>query len=145
MLGSGENMMPSIDAIEYGYVHTIDLPFEEAVNRTEAALEAEGFGVLCQIDIQAKLKEKLGIDFPRHTILGTCNPPLSHQALQEQINLGLLLPCNAVVYERGSQIHVGMVDAVKMLSVVGNPHMEKLAKPVTDSLRGVVDSVAECT
>ena len=64
MLGSGENMMPSIDAIEYGYVHTIDLPFEEAVNRTEAALEAEGFGVLCQIDIQAKLKEKLGIDFP---------------------------------------------------------------------------------
>ena len=77
--------------------------------------------MLCQIDIQAKLKEKLGIDFPRYTILGACNPPLAHQALQEEINLGLLLPCNAVVYERGSQIHVGMVDAVKMLSVVGIP------------------------
>jgi uncharacterized protein (DUF302 family) len=138
-------MMPSTKAIEYGYVRTIGLPFEEAVKRTEAALKAEGFGVLCQIDIQAKLKEKLGIDFPRYTILGACNSALAHQALQEEINLGLLLPCNAVVYERGGQIHIGVVDAVKMLSVVGNPQMEKLAKQVTDSLRRVVDSVAERT
>jgi uncharacterized protein (DUF302 family) len=136
-------MMPSPNAIEYGYVRTTGLSFEEAVKRTEAALKAEGFGVLYQIDIQAKLKEKLGIDFPRYTILGACNPPLAHQALQEEINLGLLLPCNAVVYDRGGQIHVAVVDAVKMLSVVGNPEMEKLARQVTQSLRCVVDSVAE--
>jgi uncharacterized protein (DUF302 family) len=140
---SEKRMMPSSNAIEYGYVRTIGLPFEEAVKRTEAALKAEGFGVLSQIDIQAKLKEKLGIDFPRYTILGACNPALAHQALENEINLGLLLPCSAVVYERDDQIHVGVVDAVTMLSVVGNPEVEKLARQVTQSLRRVVDSVAE--
>jgi uncharacterized protein (DUF302 family) len=126
---------------EYGYVATVDLPFEDAVARMEAGLKNEGFGILCKIDIQAKLKEKLGVEFPRYVILGACNPPLAYQALQEEINLGLLLPCNAVVYERNGQVHVGVVDAEKMLSVVGNPGMEQMARDVNKKLRSVVNNI----
>ena len=134
--------MQAADTIQYGYVREVALPFEKAVAKTEAALKAEGFGVLCQIDIQAKLKEKLGVDFPRYVILGACNPPIAHQALQHEINLGLLLPCNVVVYEQGQKVRVGAVDAVKLLSVVGNPAMEGMARQVNEKLRRVVDSVA---
>jgi uncharacterized protein (DUF302 family) len=126
---------------EYGYVARVDLPFEDAVARMEAGLKNEGFGVLCKIDIQAKLKEKLGVDFPRYVILGACNPPLAYQALQQEINLGLLLPCNAVVYEWNGQVHVGVVDAEKMLSVVGNPGMEDMARDVNRKLRRVVNNI----
>jgi uncharacterized protein (DUF302 family) len=119
----------------------VDLPFEDAVARLEACLKNEGFSVLCKIDIQAKLKEQLGVDFPRYVILGACNPPLAYQALQEEINLGLLLPCNTVVYEQDGQVHVGAVDAAKMLSVVGSPAMEPMARDVNERLRRAVDSV----
>jgi len=128
---------------EYGYVVTVALPFEDAVARMEAGLKNEGFGVLCKIDIQAKLKEKLGVEFPRYVILGACNPPLAYQALQEEINLGLLLPCNAVVYEHNGQVHVGVVDAEKMLSVVGNPGMEQMARDVNRKLRSVVNNIVQ--
>ncbi len=128
--------------MEYGYVRPAQLSFEDAIARTEAALKAEGFGVLCQIDIQAKLREKLGVDFPRYVILGACNPPLAHRALSEEFNLGLLLPCNAVVYERDGQVSVGVVDAEKMLSIVGNPGMADMARQVNQKLRRVVDTVA---
>ncbi len=134
--------MQAARPLEYGYVSTVDLPFEDAVARLEARLKDEGFGVLCMIDIQAKMKEKLGVEFPRYVILGACNPPVAHQALQEEINLGLLLPCNAVVYEHGGRVHVGAVDAVRMLSVVGNPAMEPMAREVNDRLRRAVNRVA---
>jgi uncharacterized protein (DUF302 family) len=128
--------------IEYGFIAAVDLPFEEAVTRLEAGLKQEGFGVLCHIDIQAKLKEKLGVEFPRYVILGACNPPLAHQALRQEINLGLLLPCNAVVYERDGRVYAGVVDAAKMLSVVGNPAMEEMARGVNEKLRRALNSVA---
>jgi uncharacterized protein (DUF302 family) len=134
--------MQAASAIQYGYVRDVALPFEEAIAKTEAALKAEGFGVLCHIDIQAKLKEKLGVDFPRYVILGACNPPIAHQALQQEINLGLLLPCNVVVYEQGEEVRVGAVDAVKLLSVVGNAAVEGMARQVNEKLRRAVDSVA---
>lgn len=128
---------------EYGYVARVDLPFEDAVARMEAGLKNEGFGILCKIDIQAKLKEKLGVEFPRYVILGACNPPLAYKTLQEEINLGLLLPCNAVVYERNGQVYVGVVDAEKMLSVVGNPGMEQMARDVNKKLRSVVNNIVQ--
>jgi len=137
--------MQAANTIQYGYVRTVNQPFEEAVRRAEAALKNEGFGVLCQIDIRAKLKEKLGVEFPRYVILGACNPPLAHHALQAEINLGLLLPCNAVVYEQGEEVRVGVVDAVKMLSVVGNPGMEEMARQVNEKLRRAVDNVVAPT
>jgi uncharacterized protein (DUF302 family) len=128
---------------DYGYVRTVPFSFFEAVAKTEEALKNEGFGVLCQIDIQAKLKEKLGVDFPRYVILGACNPPLAHDALRQEINLGLLLPCNAIVYEEAGKVWVGAVDAVKMLSVVGRPEMDSMARGVNEKLRRAVDSLAQ--
>ncbi len=126
----------------YGYVRPVSAGFDTAVDRAEAALKAEGFGVLCRIDIQAKMKEKLGVDFPRYIILGACNPVLAHQALEAEVNLGLLLPCNVVVYEREGRVLVGAVDAAKMLSIVGRPEMEPLANEVNAKLRRAVDAVA---
>ena len=127
---------------QYGYLATADLPFGEAVVRLETALRNEGFGVLCNIDIQAKMKEKLGVDMPRYVILGACNPPIANKALQEELNLGLLLPCNAVVYESGGEVHIGVVDAEKMLSIVGNPTMQDMAKEVNERLRRAVDNAS---
>ena len=130
---------------EYGYVVCVAHSFEDAVALLEAGLKNEGFGVLCRIDIQAKLKEKLGVEFPRYLILGACNPPLAYRALQEEIDLGLLLPCNTVVYERDGQVYVGAVDAAKMLSVAGNPAMEPMARDVNERLRRVVNGVKGIT
>jgi len=127
--------------LKYGYVRPVAMSFEDALAGMEAALKAEGFGVLCQIDIQAKLKEKLGLTFPRYVILGACNPPLAHQALEQEIDLGLLLPCNAVIYEKDGRVWAGAVDAAKMLSVVGNPEMSSMAEEVNGKLRRVVDSL----
>ena len=125
----------------YGYLRTVPLSFDEAVQKAEESLKKEGFGVLCSIDIQGKLKEKLGVDFPRYVILGACNPPLAHHALNEEINLGLLLPCNVIVYEGEGRVKVGAVDAVKMLSVVGKEAMEPLATEVNAKLRRAVDNI----
>jgi len=87
---------------KYGFSKTIDIPYEEAVEKTRAALKEEGFGVLSEIDIKEKLKEKLDVDFRKYVILGACNPPLAYKTLQQEINIGLLLPCNIIVYESGS-------------------------------------------
>ena len=135
-------IMQTTETIEYGYVRETALGFEDAVTHLEAALKSEGCGVLCQIDMQAKFKEKLGVEFPQYLILGVCNPPVAYQALRQEINLGLLLPCNAVVYEDGARIHVGVLDVAKRLSATGNPAMEGMAREVDEKLRRAVDSVA---
>jgi uncharacterized protein (DUF302 family) len=124
--------------IPYGFRRELDVPFEEAVRLTRDALATEGFGVLCEIDIKEKLKEKLGIDFRKYVILGACNPPLAFEALQEEIDLGLLLPCNVVVYEQDSRAVVGAIDAAKMMSVVGNEKLNKTAQLVNEKLRRVI-------
>jgi uncharacterized protein (DUF302 family) len=134
--------MPISTTSAYGDVRQTKLSFDEAVLQLESALKKEGFGVLCQIDIQAKLKEKLGVESPRYVILGACNPPIAHQALQEDVNLGLLLPCNAIVYERDGSVYAGVVDASKMLSITGHPQMEPLAHEVNGRLRRALDAVA---
>ena len=124
--------------IGYGFTKTLDLPFAEAVARAREALATEGFGVLCEIDIRAKLREKLGVEFPNYVILGACNPPLAHRALQEEIGLGLLLPCNVAVWEQDGRTTVAAIDAAKMMSVVGNPNLEFAAREVNDKLRRVI-------
>ena len=83
----------------YGFSKTVNVPYKEAIEKARAALKNEGFGVLCEIDIKEKLKEKLGVDFRNYMILSACNPALAYQTLQEEINIGLLLPCNVIVYE----------------------------------------------
>jgi uncharacterized protein (DUF302 family) len=125
----------------YGYGRTLDLPFDAAVQRARNSLKSEGFGILCEIDIREKLKEKLGVDFDNYIILGACNPPLAYQALQQEMNIGLLLPCNVVVYEKNGKAFAAAVDAAKMLSVVENSALESTAAQVNERLRRVIDNL----
>ncbi len=129
---------------KYGFSNTVDIPYEEAVEKTRAALKAEGFGVLCEIDIKEKLKEKLGVDFRRYVILGACNPPLAYKTLQEDLEIGLLLPCNVIVYEADdtNKSVVSAVDAKAMLSVVGNnATLDQVASEVNERLGRVISSL----
>ena len=132
---------PQRQPSKYGFTKAIDVPYAEAVEKARAALQAEGFGVLCEIDIKEKLKEKLGVDFRNYVILGACNPPLAYETLQQEINIGLLLPCNVIVYEENGRTVVSAVDAARMLSVVGNPKLESTAAAVNEKLRRVIDSL----
>lgn len=130
-----------VTTIGYGFRRELEIPFDQAVQLTRDALAGEGFGVLCEIDIKEKLKEKLGVDFRNYLILGACNPPLAYEALQEEIDLGLLLPCNVVVYEKDSKVAVGVIDAAKMMSVVGNENLNTTAQTVNEKLRRVIDAL----
>jgi len=126
---------------KYGFSKTVDVPYQEAVENVRAALQEEGFGVLTEIDIKEKLKEKLGVDFRNYVILGACNPPLAYKTLQQEINIGLLLPCNVIVYEadEAGKSVVAAIDARTMLSVVGgNATLDAVATEVNEKLKRVV-------
>jgi uncharacterized protein (DUF302 family) len=118
---------------------TTTLPFANAVERVRAELKTEGFGVLCEIDVQATLREKLGAEGEPYLILGACNPTLAHQALQAEPDLGVLLPCNVVVYERRGETHISAIDPEKMLSIVDNDELQPVAAEVKQRLSAVVD------
>lgn len=129
---------------KYGFSRTIDASFDDAAERTREALKAEGFGVLSEIRLDEKLKEKLGVDFRRYVILGACNPPLAYKTLQQDINIGLLLPCNVVVYETEDkdQSVVAAIDAKAMLSVIGdNPAVDEVAREVNERLHRVIEQI----
>ncbi len=109
--------------------------YDEALARVPEALKSEGFGVLTEIDIQGTLKQKLGVDFRRYKILGACNPPFAHAALQADLVAGLLLPCNVVVYEDDDGRAVVMaVDPTRTVAALGNPKLAKLAETVKEGL-----------
>ena len=116
-----------------------EAPFEEAVERVKEELKAEGFGVLCEIDVQATLREKLGVEQEPYLILGACNPPLAHRALSAEPELGTLLPCNVVVYQTEGKTHISAIDADRMLSLVDNPDLAPIAAQVRAKLANVVE------
>ena len=122
----------------YTLTTTTAVPFSEAVERVRAELKEEGFGVLCEIDVQSTLRAKLGAETEPYLILGACNPPLAHQALSTEPDLGTLLPCNVVVYERDGETVVSAVDAERMLSIVGDDRLAPIAAEVRDRLARVI-------
>jgi uncharacterized protein (DUF302 family) len=112
----------------YGYHIEIAGPFDNAVERVQSALKAEGFGVLSDIDIQKAMKEKLGKDMPAYRILGACNPPLAHQALQADPDIGLLLPCNVTVRQAGNdRVIVGFIDPQTMVQLTNDDAVRSVA------------------
>ena len=127
--------------IAYGFRRTIPTSYAQAVARARAALQKEGFGVLFEIDMKEKLKEKLNVDFQPYVILGACHPSTAYQVLQEEIDLGLLLPCNVIVYEQGGQSVVAAIDAAKMMTVVGNPKLETQAALINEKLQRVIENL----
>lgn len=122
----------------YGFRTRLDLPYEQAVEKVTAALKTEGFGVLTEIDVQATLKKKLDVDFRRYIILGACNPALAHQALNAELEVGLLLPCNVIVYEDDGGSVVSIVDPIAMLGVVENPEVDPVAHEAQARLQRVI-------
>ena len=129
-------------ATGYTLTAATTVPFADAVERVRAELKEEGFGVLCEIDVQATLREKLGVEREPYTILGACNPSLAHEALTAEPQLGTLLPCNVVVYERDGETEISAIDAERMLSIVGNDRLADVAAQVRAKLAAVVERAA---
>jgi uncharacterized protein (DUF302 family) len=125
-------------ATSYTLSDKTTLPFEEAVERVREERKAEGFGVLCEIDVRSTLKQKLGVEREPYMILGACNPPLAHEALEAEPELGALLPCNVIVYRRHGETHISAVDAERMLSIVGNGRLAPIAADVRRRFADVV-------
>ena len=129
----------------YGLSVEIPLAYDAAVARVREELGKEGFGVLTEIDVRATLKKKLDVDFRPYVILGACNPPLAHRALSQEIDIGLLLPCNVVVYagDDPSTSVVAAIDPVKQLTITGNDDVEPLANEVRRRLEAVLLATRE--
>ena len=127
--------------INYGFIKELDIPFEEAVQRVTNELKKEGFRILSTIDLKAKFREKLNIDFKNYVILGACNPPLAHKSLLAEENIGLLLPCNVIVYEKGDKTVVGIIKPSVAMSMIGNDELREIAEHVETKLKKVSDTL----
>ncbi len=125
----------------YGFGTTLPVPYEEAIPRVTEALKAEGFGVLTEIDVRRTLREKLGAEMEPYIILGACNPSLAHRALEQEPDIGLLLPCNVVVRTEGEGSRVEVADPQVMLGIVGNKELNAVAEEAQKRLQRVVVSL----
>jgi uncharacterized protein (DUF302 family) len=133
----------SAHSTTYGISTTVPLQYTSAVERTKAALATEGFGVLSEIDVTATLEKKLGVHFRPYVILGACNPPLAYQALEAERDIGLLLPCNVIVYAADKAGHsvVAVLDPVEALRLSGNDRIRPIAEEVKSRLVRVLDAI----
>jgi uncharacterized protein (DUF302 family) len=128
--------------MSYYFAKTLDASFEEAIAKVTAALQEKGFGVLTEIDVKATLKKKLDVDFQPYTILGACNPPFAHKALQAENKIGTMLPCNVIVQDiGGGKIEVAAIDPAASMQAVENPALEDIAGEVRSMLQAVVEEL----
>ncbi len=125
----------------YGYKKKVLVSFEKAVEKTHEELQKEGFGVLTEIDVRATLKKKLDVDYDNYIILGACNPPFAYQALQVEKDIGLLLPCNVIVYEQEGEIYVSAILPTVAMSMVENEELRRIAAQVEQKLKQVIDNI----
>lgn len=125
----------------YGYKRAVSLSFEQTVARVRETLAAEGFGIITEIDVKATLKKKLDIDYHDYIILGACNPKLAHQALSIEQDLGVLLPCNVVVYRKGEEIVIAGQLPTQVLGLLKNPQLQPIAQEVEARLKSAIDAV----
>jgi uncharacterized protein (DUF302 family) len=129
------------EARMYGFSRKVGLGYDEAVARVREALQKEGFGVLTEIDVKATLKKKLDVDFRKYVILGACNPPFAYKALTAELEIGLLMPCNVIVYENeDGGATVAAMDASMMASVTGNDRLSEVSTAVNEKLRRAIES-----
>lgn len=128
--------------MRYYFSRTIPVPFADAIERVTEALKAEGFGILSEIDVTAKMREKIGKEFRNYRILGACNPPFAWQALQIDDKIGTMLPCNVIVQELvPGQVEVAAIDPVASMAAVDNPDLDAIARQIQEKLRKVIGSL----
>ena len=127
--------------MQYGFNKTTNYTFEQSIEKVTEELKKEGFGVLTTIDVKETLKKKIDVDFKKYTILGACNPKLAHSALQVEEELGLLLPCNVIVYEKNNKTVVSVFDPNIMAHIIDNPDMKAVAQEVKNKLEKVLEAV----
>jgi len=133
-----------MESTKYAYKTVVSLSFEEAVQKVTEELKKEGFGVLTEIDVKDTLKKKLDVDFRKYKILGACNPPNAYKALRAETDIGLMLPCNVIVYEsEGGQTVVAAVDPVASMRAVENPGLEATALEVRRKLQRVIEAIEQ--
>ena len=128
--------------IDYGFVKELDKSFEDVCEILPAELQKEGFGILTKIDVKEKLKEKLGIDFKKYIIFGACNPPNAHKALTIEENIGLMLPCNVIVYEKEGKTVLAVIRPAVAMEAVKNEALLPVAKEVEEKLKRVFDAIS---
>ena len=127
--------------MQYGFSKTVDMSYEQTIEKVTAELKKEGFGVLTSIDVKETLKQKINVDFKKYTILGACNPPIAHRALQEEEDIGLLLPCNVIVYEKDGKTRVSIFDPMVMTWIMENDNMKPIATEVQEKLQRVLKAI----
>jgi len=128
--------------MSYGFFKKVTLSYDKAIEKVTEELKKEGFGVLTEIDVKETLKKKLDVDFRKYKILGACNPPFAYQALQSEEQIGLMLPCNVIVYESDQgQTMVAAIDPVASMLAVQNPKLEKIASEIQSRLKRVIDRI----
>jgi len=129
---------------EYAFSAILDTSYEDAISKVTDALKEEGFGVLTEIDVKSTLKKKLNVDFRKYVILGACNAPYAHRTLQTDLDVGLLLPCNVIVYETDDKkAYVSALNPVSALEVIKSEELRKIAEEVSEKLKRVLDKVAK--
>jgi uncharacterized protein (DUF302 family) len=127
--------------ISYGFIKELNIGFAQAVERVTESLKKEGFGVLTTIDVKEKFKEKLGIDFKKYLILGACNPANAHQAIEAEENIGLMLPCNVIVYEKNGKAVIAAIKPTIAMEMIENEALRKIAAEIEAEIKHVIDSI----
>jgi len=127
--------------INYGFTKELDIPFETLTGQVREALKKEGFGILTEIDVREKMKEKLGIDMNKYIILGACNPPNAYKAILAEENIGLMLPCNVIVYEKGSKTVLSVIRPTIAMQMIDNMELQKAAEAVEGQLKKSFDAI----
>lgn len=126
----------------YYFSKIVKMPFDIAISRVTEELKKEGFGILTDIDVQETLKKKLNVDFQKYKILGACNPPFAHKALEVEDKIGLMLPCNIVVQEISNcEVEVAAIDPIASMQAVENPKIKEVAEQVRSKLRTVINNL----
>lgn len=125
----------------YGYKKQLKTGYRNAVEKTRQELQKEGFGILTEIDVKTTLKNKLDVDYENYIILGACNPPFAYQALQAEKDIGLLLPCNVIVYQKGDDIFVSVMLPTIAMNMVENDSLRGIAEQVEEKLKRVIDNI----
>ena len=133
--------MNNMSKTNYNYSKKVNLSFEEAITRAKIELQKEDFGILTEIDVKATLKKKLDVDFQDYVILGACNPPNAYKSLQAEIEIGLMLPCNVIVYQKDEHVFVSAVMPTVAMGMINNESLKNIAINIENKLKKAIDSI----